>query len=145
MEVPAREGSSELSQGRRARGGPRAPRGQEPHTWHPVDLGGFREEFQEAGVTLGFLPGMPGSLAHVWSSQGSAGHSPGEGRRGRGLCLFTCRPERISVTSGAGESVSSVTFRWPILAGGSRCRVLKVLLPICLLSGLGPDNQPPDC
>lgn len=42
MEVPAREGSSELSQGRRARGGPRAPRGQEPHTWHPVDLGGFR-------------------------------------------------------------------------------------------------------
>lgn len=66
-EVPGREDSSELSQGRRARGGHRVLRGQEPHTWHLVDVGESKEKFREAGVTLGFLAGMPGKLAHVLS------------------------------------------------------------------------------
>lgn len=54
--------SQGVGQGRRARGGTRPPRGQEPPTWHLVDLGGSRE-FQEAKVTLGFLAGLPGRLA----------------------------------------------------------------------------------
>lgn len=40
-EVPGRE----VSQGRRARGGRRAPRAREPHNWHLVDLGESKEKF----------------------------------------------------------------------------------------------------
>lgn len=56
--------SQGVSQGKRAREGPRVPRGQEPPTWHLVDSGGSRE-FQEARMTLGFLAGLPGKLAQL--------------------------------------------------------------------------------
>lgn len=40
IEVPGRE----VSQGRRARGGRRAPRAQEPYNWHLADLGESKEK-----------------------------------------------------------------------------------------------------
>lgn len=59
--------SQGVSKGRRSREGPKAPRGQEPLTWHLFDLGGSIE-FQGARVTLGFLAGLPGRLAQLLTS-----------------------------------------------------------------------------
>ena len=66
-EVPGTEDdSSALSQG--SGRGPRAPRGQERHTWHLVDLGGSKEKFKGwAGPSLGLLAGLPGGATHVLS------------------------------------------------------------------------------